>query len=212
MSSYRPKFICPGRQCRRSIKPTYDPSRNEYDISEFQDWRVRPLESKSPELAAAKGNANRINSRTYKGPEKAVLAEIQEKKFKDPKSLTEGEHNFLRENDPQEWWELVVSGRGWNGEPLEHQIRCPSCGKLAVRVGSKFEIPGKTDEKSWKEIESLISAGEDMVARFSGCATIEEHEEMVKEAERLKRQEVSRDEWEQEKSRRIEQVRVRGEA
>jgi hypothetical protein len=208
MSSYRPKFICPERQCRRSIKPIYDPERNEYDINEFQDWQVRPLESTSPEFAAARKNASRINSRTYTGTGKAVLAEIQEKKFKDPRSLTEKEREYLRENDPQEWWELLVRGRSWNGKPLEHQIRCPSCGKTAVRVGSKFEIAGKNGEKAWKEIEGLIAAGEDMVAKFSGCATIQEHQEMVEE---VQRQEESRAEWELEKARRIRGAVIRGE-
>jgi hypothetical protein len=71
------------------------------------------------------------------------------------RSLRKNESICERMN-PQEWWELLVRGRSWNGKPLEHKIRCPSCGKTAVRVGSKFEIAGKNDEKAWKEIEGLL--------------------------------------------------------
>lgn len=40
----------------------------------------------------------------------------------------------------------------------------------------------RKDEKVWREIEGMIKAGEDMVAKFSTCATSEEWKDMVDRA------------------------------
>ena len=49
-------------------------------------------------------------------------------------------------------------------------------------MGSNFRIPKKRDEKAWKEIQEMIKWRKDIVAKFEFCATMEEHEKMVKRA------------------------------
>jgi hypothetical protein len=70
--------------------------------------------------------------------------------------------------------------------PEINMLRCPSCGKGAERVSSNFRIPRKKNNKAWKVIEEMIERGEDMVAKFSFCATVEEHERMVEKAIELR--------------------------
>ena len=80
-SSYRPKFICPRKTCQRSIKPVFDPDKHEYDISLYQDWRIRPArDSKQMKLAYA--NQNRLGSKGYKegnhGAERDRIVELRD--------------------------------------------------------------------------------------------------------------------------------------
>ena len=182
MSSYGPKFICPERPCRRSIKPVYDPDRFEYDISEWQDWRVRPLWT-SPELVEVRRNSNRLHSRqSVLNGEKAAFEKLRNQYYNDPSSLSEEERDFVKKNDPEAWWRTVVSTKRVWWQVTVNLKRCPSCGKEALRVGSNFRIPKRKDEKAWREIEDMIREGEDMVAKFSPCATSEEWKNMVDRA------------------------------
>jgi hypothetical protein len=187
MSSYRPKFICPDANCRRSIKPVYDPDRFEYNISDFQDWSVRPLESHSSGLAVAFRNSRRLQSTSNrKSVELATFKRLKEKFWQNKASLLEDELEFLMARDPSLWWKEFITTRGRSDQGLQHLIRCPSCGKGAVRVGSNFRVPKRKDEKSWKKIERKIEEGEDLLAKFSFCATIGEHEKMVEKALELR--------------------------
>lgn len=187
MSSYRPKFICAESTCRRSIKPVYDPDRFEYNISDFQDWAVRRLKEQSPGLAAAYRNSSRMKSSSGRGSsELATFKRLQQKLWDDPASLPEEEFEFLKARDPELWWNEVIRMPRISGLPGINMLRCPGCGKGAKRVGSNFRIPKKRDEKGWKAIEEMVERGEDMVAKFSFCATIEEHERMVERASALR--------------------------
>jgi hypothetical protein len=191
MSSYRPKFFCPETTCRRSIKPIYDPDRFEYRISEFQDWSVRPLEKYSLGLAAAYQFERNYQRLLKQGDtELAIFRRLQRKysdqRWNDGPPLTEEEFEFVKARDPELWWTEFVWRPKVNGGSPCHLVRCPSCRKNAVRVGSNFRIPKKRDEKAWKEIQGMIERGDDMVAKFEFCATTEEHEKMVKRALELR--------------------------
>jgi hypothetical protein len=191
MSSYRPKFICPKPTCRRSIKPVYDPDRFEYKISEFQDWTVRPLEKHSPGLAAAyQFQRNYCKLLKQEDAQAAAFRRLRQihwdEHWNDQISLTDEEFEFIKARDPELWWTEFIWRPRANGGPPGHRARCPSCGESAVRVGSNFRIPKKRDEKAWKEIQEMIKWGEDIVAKFEFCATMEEHEKMVKRALELR--------------------------
>ncbi|CZR65541.1 uncharacterized protein PAC_15441 [Phialocephala subalpina] len=187
MSSYRPKFICAEPTCRRPIKPVYDPDKFEYRISEFQDWAVRTLEERSPGLAAAYRNSNRMNSGSNRGSDElATLIRLQQKQWDNPASISEEEFEFLKARDPQLWWTEITRMPRISGVPEINMVRCPGCGKGVKRVGSNFRVPRKRDQTAWKAIEEMIERGEDMVAKFSFCATVEEHERMVKIAIELR--------------------------
>jgi hypothetical protein len=189
MSSYRPKFFCPESACRRSIKPVYDPDKFEYQISDFQEWRVRPLKTHSPGMAEAYLNSARLwaTKRTNQITDEVVTCRrVAAKFYNDPSSLSEEEYGFLKARSPEMWWREVIARPRVLGEPGINMVRCPSCGKSAVRVGSNFRIPKKRDVKAWKIIEKMMERREDMVAKFSFCATVEEHERMVKRALELR--------------------------
>jgi len=117
--------------------------------------------------------------------------------------LNEEEMQRLKRYEPDLWWRRVITIPRYGVGVEEHLVRCPSCGEGAMRVGSNFRIPKKTDEKGWKEVEEMIEKGEDMVAKFSVCSTIEVHEEMAEEAQmRLAKKRTERP-WLEEKRRRI---------
>jgi len=84
--------------------------------------------------------------------------------------------------------------------------RCSGCGGATTRVGSNFWIPKKEGDKAWKEIEEMIESDVDMLARFSVCATVEKHDEMVDEALMWGESNKSLGLWEDEKRRRIEEL------
>lgn len=86
--------------------------------------------------------------------------------------------------EPEVWRVRVVGTQ--NGP---HSKRCPSCAGEVLRVGSTFRIPGKRDEKGWREVERMVEEGVDMVARFSYCWTREAH---AKALEELKEVEAER--------------------
>jgi hypothetical protein len=141
---------------------------------------------------------------TRDSPEKRVFTAIQHRYFNDPSSVSAEELATLKAGDPEMWWtDLVRSGQPDAQVAATHNIRCPSCGDRAVRVGSTFEIPPQKDDKSWRNIERMIQSGEDMVARFSSCATVEEHKDMVEEALRLRARGQGAESWNEEKQRRI---------
>jgi hypothetical protein len=191
MSSYRPKFFCPELTCRRSIKPVYDPDRCEYKISEFQDWSVRPLEKYSPGLARAyqfQRNYRRLPK--HGDAELAMFRRLQRRywdsRWNEESSLTEEEFDFVKARDPELWWTEFIWRPKVNDGPPGYLVRCPSCGKSAVRAGSNFRIPKRRDEKGWKDVQGMIGRGEDIVAKFECCATIGGHEKMVKRALELR--------------------------
>ncbi|KAG9232616.1 hypothetical protein BJ875DRAFT_466270 [Amylocarpus encephaloides] len=210
-SSYRPKFICPARGCRRSIKPFYDPSKLEYEISEYQDWSVRPVDT--PELIEAKKNEGIMQGyQNRNSDETREFRALQKRYYDDPSALSVEEIETVKSNDPHSWWiRLTTTPRGWADESSNgpaRSLRCPSCGDDTVPVGSNFRIPSKADIRSWREVENMIADGKDMVASFSSCATVQQQKEMVDEAARLRRQEHGADEWAAEKQRRIAAVAV----
>ena len=100
----------------------------------------------------------------------------------------------LKKYEPELWWRQVTA---------LNLVRCSNCGGTAVRVGSNFRIPKKTDEKGWREVEEMFRSGEDMVAKFSFCSTIEGHEEMVEEAQMRLAKKETEGPWLEEKRRRI---------
>ena len=179
MSSYRPKFICPDRTCRRSIKSIYDPDRFEYDISERQDWKVGPLLT-SPELQEVLRNGEPVfSSECILNGETVVFVKLRNQYHHDPSVLSEKQMEFVKKYEPEAWWRTIFSPSRDSRWPTENLKRCPSCGKEALRVGSNFRIPKRKDEKGWRDIEGMIKTGEDMVAKFSPCATSEEWKDMV---------------------------------
>jgi hypothetical protein len=206
MSSYRPKFFCPEPTCRRSIKPFYDPDRFEYEISEFQEWRVRPLPSYSPGIAEAYRAVNRFWSMSRKNQateELLTCRRLGRKHYNEPSSLSEEEYEYLKARSPSMWWKPIFEAPRELDQPGTNMVRCPSCGKSAIRVGSNFRIPKKKDEKAWKEIEKMIEKGEDMVAMFSFCATVEQYEKMFKRAVEIRRENMTEDEEEKQYQFRI---------
>lgn len=92
---------------------------------------------------------------------------------------------------------------GFHGDEYR-ALRCPSCGDAAVRVGGTFEVPKRKDERAWERIERMIECGDDMVARFQYCCTIEEGLEMSEEAARLRRKDERAEQWKEEKKRRLQ--------
>ncbi|KAG8699462.1 hypothetical protein FRC09_006614 [Ceratobasidium sp. 395] len=206
----RPKFICAKPTCRRSIKPSYDPDRNDYRIDEFQNWSVRPLPSRIPEMATAFRAETRLYGKS--NPHGWAFRELRARYFEDPGSISAEEFSTLKAQDPGLWWiELVRNGEPDAQVPASHNIRCPSCGDHAVRVGSTFRIPPQKDDKSWRKIERMIESGEDMAAKFSSCATVEMHKEMVEEAQRITGREKGAKSWNEEKWRRINALKLSGE-
>jgi hypothetical protein len=190
MSSYRPKFICPERSCRRSIKPVYDPDRFEYDISEWQDWKVRPLLT-SPEMQQVLRNWETLHAKkSVLNVEKAEFRRLRnlwyDNRYENPNLLIEEEMEFVKKYELSAWWKTIFSPSRGPYRTTENLKRCPSCGKAALRVGSNFRIPKRRDEKAWREVEGMIKAGEDMVAQFSPCATNEEWKVMVDEANAIR--------------------------
>ena len=121
----------------------------------------------------------------------------------------EEEMQMLKRYYPDLWWSRVITIPRYGVGVEEHLVRCPNCAESAVRVGSNFRIPKKKDEKGWREVEAIIERGDDMVAKFSVCSTVEVHEEMVEEAQmRLAKGKTERP-WLEEKRRRIEALRLK---
>lgn len=86
-----------------------------------------------------------------------------------PELLSDKDRDEVMWVDPEAWFVEIVK-------------RCPGCGQAAVPVGSNFRIPARKDEKGWRKVEAWIDAGEDLVAKFASCWTVEQHEKMVKKA------------------------------
>jgi hypothetical protein len=169
--------------CRRSIKPVYDPDRFEYDISEWQNWKVRPLLT-SPELQEVLQNRDQLHDKkSVLNVEKAAFYRLRNlwygNRYDNPSLLSEEQMESVKKYEPEAWWRTIFSPSRDSRWPTENLKRCPSCGKEALRVGSNFRIPKRKDEKGWREIEGMIKTGEDMVAKFSPCATNEEWKDMV---------------------------------
>ncbi|EAW11921.1 uncharacterized protein ACLA_006790 [Aspergillus clavatus NRRL 1] len=178
---YRPKFICPQPQCRRMVKPFYDPDRLSYDFDPYGSLTVRPLPSANPDFAAAL-ERDRWSSRRATPAQIALWergGDLREKASVDGRGLTCEEAEELRSMDADVWWTRLIT---IGNRAESHEKRCPSCGRGVVRVGSTFRIPGKRDEKGWRRVERWTAEGTDMVARFSYCATVQEHAKMVERA------------------------------
>jgi hypothetical protein len=155
-SSYRPKFICPRRTCRRSIKPFYAPDINEYDISKGQTWKVRPLPERMLELEEALRRWVTIGRKPP--PQKLVERSYDEDKAQLAAFRTHPE-NFSDEEHEEVMW---AHSEAWF---IEIKKRFPSRGQAAVPVGSNFQIPGKRDEKGCRQVEAWIDAGEALEIR-----------------------------------------------
>lgn len=221
-------MICVKRTCRRSIKPVYDPDRNEYKISELQGWNVRPLTGENKEFDEACKNGKRIDSscesvRAQEGSEWKKRQALRDKlgrvwaweQFGDHFGSVENEEkmelwelDFLRNNDPESWWSEVIRLPATYDPKGVNRKRCPGCGDGALLVGSNFRIPKKKDDTAWRKIEVMIENGEDMLASFSLCPTVNQHKEMVEEALRLKKEAGASAPWEEEKQRRIASMKA----
>ena len=90
--------------------------------------------------------------------------------------LTRAEVRDLLALNGYSWWETHI------GPGAKHYKGSPGSGEEVVRVGSKFLVPTRTDEKAWKEREEMIERGKDKCAKFEFCPTVEEWSEMVAEA------------------------------
>lgn len=132
-------------------------------------------------------------------PETLAFNTLKLRYWNDPSSLSLEEVEYVKAGDPYSHWTKVVT------TPRAYQLgpgvclRCPSCGKDAVRVGSNFRIPPRKDDKAWRLIDDMIATGEDMDASFSPCPTIEDHKKMVVEAMRRRARENTANEGGQEK-------------
>lgn len=136
-------------------------------------------------------NKHRINSTGQRNSEETLkFKNLWERLIRDSTSLTEEELAYVKEREPEEWWTEIAATPQVYREDAGHLMRCPSCGKGALAVGSNFRIPAKKDERGWKKVEKMIEDGEDMVAKFSPCATFEEHEKMVERARELRAENV----------------------
>jgi hypothetical protein len=207
------------------VKPYFDEEKNEYRISELGDWSVRPLREHIAGLREAMSNENhlkrgRLNNVKERVEElKGRCRAIEERDWwgqqagegEEVLELTEEEGAFLKKYDPEMWWTeiLRISMTGSMSERIGK--RCPGCAGVVVRVGSNFRIPKRTDEKAWKEIEGCIESEVDMVAKFSVCATVEKHNEMVDEALMWRESKQNLLRWEEEKRRRIEELGLKWE-
>lgn len=230
-SSYRPKFICARKECRRGFKPFFDEEKAEYRIDEWQNWKVRPLpernegvrealengremdrkSGRNPEIAAKRRNVVKLETRYFHTALAGGGREDQTGEERQMKELTPVELQWLRSNDPNMWWIEINRNPLTNWEADAHAKRCPGCGKEGLKVGSNFRIPAKKDEKAWKRIEEMIENGNDLVAKFSVCATSEIHEDMVDEALRLLGSADTIVSWEEEKKNRIEALGLKWE-
>jgi hypothetical protein len=98
----------------------------------------------------------------------------------------EAEMDLLWKYKPEVWWHDHVSHF-----PRRLSVGCPSCGDAAVSVGSTFKTPRKKFEKGWCHVNAWIEADEDMVAKSSCCATMEQHEKLMKNALNVRSERVS---------------------
>ena len=196
-------------------------------ISETQGWSVRPLKGINKDFDEARRNSKRIESscKSLKAQENSEWKKRQlviEKygrvwsqerygySYSDVKgegSMNDWELEYLRMNDPESWWlELVQLPATYDPKGINRK-RCPGCGGGAVLVGSNFRIPKKIDDMAWRKIEEMVENGEDMLAKFSPCPTVDQHKEMVDEAVRLLKRAATSSQWEEEKKLRIASVR-----
>jgi len=111
--------------------------------------------------------------------------------------LTRDELKELAALEPELWWEKIV------GHGNDHAKRCPNCGQKGIRVGSTFRVPARSDEKAWKTLHEMVDRGEDMNAKFEFCATVDQYNEMTREANRIRSLKIHQDGWEDEKRRRL---------
>lgn len=135
--------------------------------------RVRPRPELEPALAEALRNARR---RRQEPKEVSPLIETNE----DDKALI-----AKYKADPHSLLQLERLALGWVWHEswfVEVKKRCPGCAEDAVPVGSNFRIPARKDEKGWREVEKWIEAGEDLVAKFVCCVTVEQHKDRVEKA------------------------------
>ena len=49
--------------------------------------------------------------------------------------------------------------RNGSWEPIEYDVVCPQCGKMAYPTGSAFKAPKQHDIKSWKKLRPLFESG-----------------------------------------------------
>jgi len=184
---------------------------------------VRPLKETNKEFAKACKNAKRIDSSS--DSVKAATdsdwkkRQVVIEKFgrvwawknygehfgdvENEEDIKEWELDFLKKNDPESWWlEFILLPAGYNPKGVNHK-RCSGCGDEALLVGPNFRIPARKDNKAWRKVEVMVETGEDMLAKFSPCPTVNQHKEMVEEAIRLRRRAQATVQWAEEKKARI---------
>jgi hypothetical protein len=206
-STYRPKFICSRKSCRRGVKPVYAPDRLQYEVSKWGDWKVRPRAELNPEFKeTCKNSFLRSGARVERDPERAEIRKLWNVFLANDgqeEEMAAEDIDVLRRYDPELWWVDVVRLPRCYDEVGVNMKRCPGCGGDVMRVGGQFRIPGKRDEKGWRVIEEWIERGVDLVAEFEACLSVEEHEEMVDEVLRVAGNKEAREGWDVEKRRRM---------
>jgi hypothetical protein len=194
----------------------------EFRIGAWQDWSVRPLVGNCEGLREAWRNKLLMGTKNLGAREMRIRFEaLRRKLFAVERSvgadgeenmeepLTDEEREWLKAHDPDMWW-VDITETPWNAwMVVKNRKRCPGCGGATTSVGSNFRIPKRKDEKAWANIEEMIERGDDMIAKFSVCATVEMHEEMVDEAKRLRGSRDTLESWEVEKRRRIHEFGLR---
>ena len=182
---YRPKFICANRACRRMIKSFYDPDRFEFSFDSYGSCEVHPLAKANPKYAAAVRKAKWLRGSTTT-PAKEQMRDrqwdLRDAFGRNRDQMSEEETEELFSMEPEAWSNYIVQIGGYC--PEQHWKRCPGCGGDVIRVGSNFRIPGKRNDKGWREVKKMIRDGVDMVARFSHCATFEDHKKMEEQLRR----------------------------
>lgn len=183
---YRPKFMCPKKSCRRSVKPFYDPSRYIYCVDDFGKWEIGPLKREDNAhydraLAAMIFRLTDEHQPSRKLRRRVMAARYDELDEKIGDGSMEP-HQWLKGENWDDWKTLYWHRSTWlkvtvvNGDTGK---RCPSCGGGAIRVGSNFRVPGRRDERGWKKVDRLVEEGVNLEARFSPCATFGMHRKMV---------------------------------
>jgi hypothetical protein len=111
-------------------------------------------------------------------PEKAEFRKLKnlwyDNRYINSNLSSEEEMEFVKKYELLAWWQTIFSPSRGPDSITGNFKRCPSCGKAALPVGLNFRIPKRRDEKAWREIEGMIKIGEDLVGKFSPCATNEE--------------------------------------
>lgn len=86
------------------------------------------------------------------------------------------------------------------------RVRCPGCGEEGREVGETFEVPARKDDKAWARVRMLLEQSTEVLGLYLNK---EREAEQVVENERAWAKRDDREQWLQEKQRRIEVLTLR---